>query len=91
MQRLVCRMPAVQTDQAAMLLGKLIVDGLTGAELRKTTREIILSDATREAVVLWLNAVNKARMRSQDLVAFENYPIRVNNRLKFGDIFVEED
>ena len=91
MLRLVCRMPLQQTEQGAMFLGKLVVDGLSGAEMRKTTRELLMADTTREAVVLWLNAVNNARMRSTDLVAFENLPIRVNNRLRFGDVFAEED
>jgi hypothetical protein len=69
----------------------MIAEGLTGTEFRQGTREISLSDATREALVLWLNAANNSRMRSQDLRSLDTIPIRINNRLRFGDVFAEED
>ena len=61
------------------------------AVLGPKVKGLVLSDVTRAAVVLYLNMLNQSRMRAQDLVAFDNIPIRVNNRMKFGDVFAEED
>ena len=61
------------------------------AVLGPKVKGLVLSDVTRAAVVLYLNMLNQSRMRVQDLVAFDNIPIRVNNRMKFGDVFAEED
>jgi hypothetical protein len=90
MDRLVCRIPLAQTEGSALLVGQMVVTGLNGTEFRKATRALMLSDATREAVVLWLNQVNNARMRSIDLKSVDNIPIRLNNSLKFGDVWIEE-
>jgi hypothetical protein len=91
MQRLVCRIPVIQTEESAAFLGMLIVTGLDGANFHQNTRSLVLSDSTRSAVVLWLNTVNKARMRDKDLVAIDNIPIRLNNGMRFGDVIAEED
>ena len=61
------------------------------AVLGPKVKGLVLSDVTRAAVVLYLNMLNQSRMRAQDLVAFDNIPIRVNNRMKFGDVFAEEE
>ena len=61
------------------------------AVLGPKVKGLVLSDVTRAAVVLYLNMLNQSRMRVQDLVAFDNIPIRVNNRMKFGDVFAEEE
>ena len=61
------------------------------AVLGPKVKGLVLSDVTRAAVVLYLNMLNQSRMRAQDLVAFDYIPIRVNNRMKFGDVFAEED
>lgn len=91
MQRLVCRIPVIQTEESASFMGMLIVTGLDGANFQQNTRSLVLSDSTRSAVVLWLNTVNKARMRDKDLVAIDNIPIRLNNGMRFGDVIAEED
>ena len=61
------------------------------AVLGPKVKGLVLSDVTRAAVVLYLNMLNQSRMRAQDLVAFDNIPIRLNNRMKFGDVFAEEE
>ena len=61
------------------------------AVLGPRVKGIVLSDVTRAAVVLYLNMINQSRMRAQDLVAFDNIPIRLNNSMRFGDVFAEED
>ena len=61
------------------------------AVLGPKVKGLVLSDVTRAAVVLYLNMLNQSRMRAQDLVAFDYIPIRVNNRMKFGDVFAEEE
>ncbi len=61
------------------------------AVLGPKVKGLVLSDVTRAAVVLYLNMLNQSRMRAQDLVAFDNIPIRLNNSMRFGDVFAEED
>ena len=91
MQRLVCRVPMMQTEAGAASLGRLIVEGLNGAQFQEATKILVLSDATRAAVVEWLNLVNRSRMRERDLVAIDNIPIRLDNEMRFGDVIAEED
>ncbi len=61
------------------------------AVLGPKVKGLVLSDVTRAAVVLYLNILNQSRMRAIDLVAFDNIPIRLNNSMRFGDVFAEED
>ena len=61
------------------------------AVLGPKVKGLVLSDVTRAAVVLYLNMLNQSRMRAQDLVSFDNIPIRLNNSMRFGDVFAEED
>ena len=91
MQRLLSRLPLEQTELGAMLAGKLICLGVQGAEFRSHTREVRLSDATREALVLWLNAANGSRLKSRELVAIDHVPIKLDNSLRFGDVVAEEE
>lgn len=91
MQRLVCRIPVLQTEQGAASLGRLIVEGINRSTMEENTRSLVLSDATRAAIVEWLNLLNQSRMKSRDLLSIDNIPIRLDNKLRFGDILAEED
>lgn len=91
MTRLVCRMPLLQTQESAEALGRMIVEGLNRAAFPPKSRCLYLSDATRGAVVYWLNIANHSRMKDRELVAIDNLPICLDNRLRFGDVFIEED
>jgi hypothetical protein len=91
MQRLVCRIPLEQTEAGAATLGKLIVQGLNGAEFRQSTRSLVLSDATRGAIVEWLNLSNGSRMRERDLLSIDMIPLRLDNKMRFGDVIAEEN
>ena len=90
MQRLVCRIPMYQTEGGANLLGKLIVLGLSGAEFRQTTRCLVMSDATRGAIVEYLNLEQHSRMREKDLISVDHIPVRLDNGMRFGDVIAEE-
>ena len=72
-------------------MGQIIVEGLNKATLGSSVRSLFLSDVTRAAVVLYLNALNRSRMSAKDLVAFDNIPIQLDNRMRFGDVIAEED
>ena len=86
--RIVIRLPSEQTEMGAEVLGKVIVDGLQGLNLMGC-RALSLSDATRAAVVHYLNLVNGSRMRSKDLISVDHIPIHLDNSLKFGDVWEE--
>ena len=90
MQRLVCRVPMIQTEMGAAFLGEIVVKGLDGAQFREETKCLVLSDATRSAIVLYLNQVNNSRMREKDLVSVDHIPIRLDNGMRFGDVIAEE-
>ena len=90
-QRIVCRIPLAQTEEGAKFLGQTRVEGMNKAILGPRVRCLVLSDSTRAAVVLYLNMLNQSRLSAHDLVAFDNIPIRLNNSMRFGDVFAEED
>ena len=91
MQRLVCRIPVDQTEAAAQTIGYLIVKGLEGKTFQMWTRALILSDATRDAVVLYVNAASGSKMKGKELLAIDGIPIRLDNRMRFGDVIAEDD
>ena len=91
MQRIVCRVPVAQTEAGAMALGQTIVQSMNKATLGPRTKALNLSDVTRAAVVMYLNMLNNSRMAPKDLMAFDNIPIHVDPRMRFGDVVAEED
>ena len=90
---LVMRVPTEQTQDQAWMIGRIIVEGLDKLNLTGA-RCLRMSDATRAAVVEYLNLLNHSRMRSQDLKAVgyskeTQTPIVLNNQLEFGMVMEE--
>ena len=76
-----------------MMIGRVVVQGLDKLNLTGA-RCLRMSDATRGAVVEFLNLINHSRMRSQDLKAIgeskeTQTPIVLNNSLEFGLVMEE--
>jgi hypothetical protein len=40
---------------------------------------------------MYLNIVNNARLSPVDLVAFDNIPIQIDTKMRFGDVVAVED
>jgi hypothetical protein len=92
--KLVCRIPLDQTELNALFLGRMIVEGLEGINLLGV-KSLLISDASRDAAVHWLNYANKWRMTGDQLTAIgegeRKVPLLLDNSLRFGDVFAVEE
>jgi hypothetical protein len=87
---LICRLPSDQDQISAFQVGRLVAMSLQMPET-PGLKEYLLNDVTRAALVEYLNAANGARMRSSDLTEVgtdhRRFPIRVDNSLRYGDLW----
>ena len=91
---LVCRWPTNQTQRDALVVGMMISEGLQGLSLLGVT-SLLISDASRDAVVQWLNHRDHSRLQSNQLVALmdgdRKIPLTLDNSLPFGDVYALEE
>ena len=88
-ERIVCRLAPDQTELVATMVGRIIVMGLEGMDLQGVVC-FRLSDATRAAIVQYLELTTGARLNAAKLIRVDNVPIHIDNMCAFGDVFAEE-